>query len=72
MFKSKKFECNVKKKFKAYYILKGGCAMTNINGNTCCNTCAPICDGNKGGMANYAFILVLFILLVICGAAYIF
>ena len=56
MFRLKKFECNVKKNFKAYYILKGGCAMTNINGNTCCNTCTPICDGNKGGMANYAFI----------------
>ena len=72
MYKKQKIDCNVKNQIYAYYILKGGCAMTNINGNTCCNTCAPMCDCNKSGMANYAFILVLFILLVICGAAFIF
>ncbi len=45
--------------------------MTNFGGNSCCNPCQTTCE-NKNGMANYAFILVLFILLVICGAAYIF
>ncbi len=46
--------------------------MTNIGGN-CCNPChqTNACGGGNG-MANYAFILVLFILLVICGAAFIF
>lgn len=47
--------------------------MTNIGGNSCCNPCQQTglsCGGN--GMTNYAFILVLFILLVICGAAFIF
>ncbi len=45
--------------------------MTNIGGNPCCNPCAPTPScGN--GMGSYAFILVLFILLVICGAAFLF
>lgn len=35
--------------------------MTNC-GNPCCN--------NAGGTSRYAFVLVLFILLVICGAAF--
>ena len=54
--------------------VKGGSAMTNVGGNTCCNTCVSpcnTCNTNKG-TANFAFILVLFILLVICGAAFIF
>ena len=38
--------------------------MTNCGcGNPCCNT-------NNGGAGRYAFVLVLFILLVICGAAF--
>jgi len=42
-------------------------------GTSCCNTYVPTgtCN-NGGGISNFAFILVLFILLVICGAAYIF
>lgn len=48
--------------------------MTNVGGNSCCNTCVSSCNtGNSNnGTANFAFILVLFILLVICGAAFIF
>ena len=49
--------------------------MTNINGSQCCNSCAsntPIMYNNNSGIGNYAFILVLFILLVICGTAFIF
>ena len=40
--------------------------------NTCCPKPIPCCGNNQGyeGRA-FAFILVLFILLVICGAAYI-
>lgn len=44
--------------------------MTNIGGNTCCNSCVSTC-GNTGTVS-FAFILVLFILLVICGAAFMF
>lgn len=51
--------------------------MTNCCGNPCgnngCNTCVQTCSTNSGnGMSGFAFILVLFILLVICGTAYIF
>ena len=49
--------------------------MTNINGGQCCNSFAsntPIMYNNNSGIGNYAFILVLFILLVICGTAFIF
>ncbi len=47
--------------------------MTNFNGNVNCNTCAqPVSCVNNNGIGNYSFILVLFILLVICGTAYIF
>ena len=42
--------------------MKGGVNMTNC-GNPCCNN-------TYGGASRYAFILVLFILLVICGAAF--
>lgn len=49
--------------------------------NTCGNGCGPTCAntyvstnscGNGLGIGNFAFILVLFILLVICGAAFMF
>lgn len=50
--------------------------MTNSCGNSCNSGCTPFvqpCTTNtSNGMSNFAFILVLFILLVICGAAYIF
>ena len=47
--------------------------MTNFNGNVNCNNCAqPVSCGMNNGIGNYSFILVLFILLVICGTAYIF
>ncbi len=47
--------------------------MTNIGGNACCNPCGSYCESNnKNGYGSYAFILVLFILLVICGAAFLF
>lgn len=43
--------------------VKGGEIMTNCGCvNTCCN--------NNSGVGRYAFVLVLFILLVICGAAF--
>jgi len=46
-------------------IMKGGDNMTNCNcGNPCCQSV------NNGGAGRYAFVLVLFILLVICGAAF--
>ena len=35
----------------------------------CVNNCNPCCNNTNGG-SRYAFILVLFILLVICGAAF--
>lgn len=66
---------NVKKFIFAYYKVRGGIKMTNINGSQCCNSCAsntPIMYNNNSGIGNYAFILVLFILLVICGTAFIF
>ena len=49
----------------------------NCCGNSCCgagyNTCVQTyANNNATGMPNFAFILVLFILLVICGTAYIF
>ncbi len=49
--------------------------------NTCGSGCGPTCAntyvstnscGNGLGIGNFAFILVLFILLVICGAAFMF
>lgn len=51
--------------------------MTSCCGNPCggtgCNTCVQTCAVNNGNsMPSFAFILVLFILLVICGTAYIF
>lgn len=51
--------------------------MTNVCGNACGSTCSNTCVqtgnySNGSGISNYAFILVLFILLVICGAAFIF
>ncbi len=46
--------------------------MTNACGSGCTNTCVQQCASYGGGVGNFAFILVLFILLVICGAAYIF
>lgn len=57
--------------------MKGGIVVTNTCGNTCgascCNTYVNQCPSSCGnGMSSFAFILVLFILLVICGAAYIF
>lgn len=48
--------------------MKGGKKMTNL-GNACCNVCQPTCGGTKG-FGGYAFILVLFILLVICGCTF--
>lgn len=66
---------NIKIFFLAYYKAKGGNKMTNINGGQCCNSCAnnaPIMCNNNKGIGNYAFILVLFILLVICGTAFMF
>ena len=52
------------KKYLTHKIsVKGGEIMTNCGCvNTCCN--------NNGGVGRYAFVLVLFILLVICGAAF--
>lgn len=47
----------------------------NTCGTSCTNTCVQTnscCCSHGNGMANYAFILVLFILLVICGAAFMF
>lgn len=45
--------------------------MTNCGNNACYNACTS--TGNSGGgISNFAFILVLFILLVICGAAFMF
>ena len=44
-------------------LVKGGVNMTNC-GNPCCG------NNTYGGASRYAFILVLFILLVICGAAF--
>lgn len=46
--------------------------MTNVGNGACCNAVPTSFDNGRGGIANYAFILVLFILLVICGAAFIF
>lgn len=43
--------------------------MTNL-GNNCCGPCQSICGNANKGFGGYAFILVLFILLVICGAAF--
>lgn len=38
---------------------------------TNCNCVNPCCQAqNNGGAGRYAFVLVLFILLVICGAAF--
>lgn len=48
--------------------VKGGRKMTNF-GNACCNTCQTTCGGSRG-FGGYAFILVLFILLVICGSTF--
>lgn len=51
--------------------MKGGVIMTNCT-KTCPNV-MPVCCQNTGfgnGQGAFAFILVLFILLVICGAAY--
>jgi len=44
--------------------VKGGAIVGN-----CVNNCNPCCNNTNGG-SRYAFILVLFILLVICGAAF--
>lgn len=45
--------------------VKGVKNMTN------CNCVNPCCQAqNNGGAGRYAFVLVLFILLVICGAAF--
>jgi uncharacterized protein (TIGR01732 family) len=57
---------------RAYYKMKGGLPMTNVNGTGCCNSCGQIPQGGCNATANFSFILVLFILLVICGTAYIF
>jgi len=58
-----------KKHFVHIISVKGGNTMTN----NCCNSCVQTTSCNAGGgMTNYAFILVLFILLVICGAAFMF
>lgn len=51
--------------------------MTNVCGNGCGTTCGNSCIqttscNNGTGVGSFAFILVLFILLVICGAAFIF
>lgn len=62
---------NSKNKIKTYHIVKGGEEMSNCT-NTC-NPCYTTCTTNQngfGGCGRYAFILVLFILLVICGAAF--
>lgn len=72
MCNKKIFDNNNKNIFIAYYKVKGGSSVTNSCGSGC-NTYVqtnPCCNG--GGISNFAFILVLFILLVICGAAYIF
>ena len=66
-----------KKKLIAYYKVKGGRYMTNTCGSGCGPTCANTyvstnSCGNGLGIGNFAFILVLFILLVICGAAFMF
>lgn len=66
-----------KKNNIAYYKVKGGKDMTNTCGNgcgsSCCNTYVHPCSNSGGNsMPSFAFILVLFILLVICGTAYIF
>ena len=47
---------------------KEGKGMTNF-GNACCNACQNVCGGAKG-FGGYAFILVLFILLVNCGSTF--
>ena len=53
--------------------MKGGSEMTNIGGRPCCNACVNnVSCGNGNGIGNYSFILVLFILLVICGTAFVF
>lgn len=47
--------------------------MTNYQNNPCCmpNPCCDPCGGQKGGnWSSFAFILVLFILLAIVGAAW--
>ena len=47
--------------------------MTNTSGMGCCNTVNQYSTNSFGfGIGNYSFVLVLFILLVICGTAYIF
>ena len=46
--------------------------MTNVNGTGCCNSCGQFPQGGCNATSNFSFILVLFILLVICGTAYIF
>ena len=61
-------KCNVIFEYYAYYKVKGGKDMTNF-GNTCCNACQTNGGGSRG-FGGYAFILVLFILLVICGSTF--
>lgn len=46
--------------------------MTNANNTGCFNGCVTNSNCSSSGMPNFSFILVLFILLVICGTAYIF
>ena len=52
-------------------VLKGGVVMSG-QFNSCCKPVEPCCQPNNFGCGKFSFVLVIFILLVIVGAAWVF